>query len=99
MITGQIDLIIKTPHKTYLFDWKTSAKKHISWQLQGACYRYLCSVNGYINPQSLQFVKLNKGKKPTCYKFEDYEHDIETFKRCVELYHFFDMGNTRNKYD
>lgn len=95
-ITGQMDCIVKTEDKTYLMDWKTSSQYHKSWMLQGAAYRFLCSQNSFTNIEGVIFVKLNKkGGKPSIYKEEEYIHHLDTFFKCYDLYHWFDMANTR----
>jgi hypothetical protein len=98
-ITGQADVIVETSDRTYMIDWKTSSRPQKSWALQGAAYRYLAEVNGYKHVDSVLFVKLNKtGKSPTLYKHENYEENISVFKKCLELFRWFDMKNTRKKW-
>ena len=98
-ITGQVDVIIKKDDRTYLIDWKTSSRvQPISWSKQGAAYRYLAEVNGYVDVDAVLFVKLDKnGKKPILYKYEEYEEDLAVFRSCLDLYRHFDMSKTRNK--
>ena len=96
-ITGQADVIIKVKDRTYLIDWKTSSKKQKSWDLQGAAYRYLCEVEEYKDVDSVLFVKLSKtGKAPSVSKSENHKENLDIFFKCLELYKFFDMKNTRN---
>jgi len=99
-ITGQIDLIVEFENRTYIFDWKTSAREYkSSYRLQGAAYKHLCKVNGLKHVDDAMFVKLKKdGTSSTQYKYSTYEEDIHTFKKCVELYRFFNMKNTRKKW-
>ncbi len=99
MITGQADVIIETEGRTYMIDWKTSSMPQKSWALQGAAYRYLAEEAGYKNVDSVLFVKLNKlGKAPSLYKHEDHEENLATFLKCLDLYRWFEMGKTRNKW-
>jgi hypothetical protein len=98
-ITGQADVIITLNNRTYLIDWKTSSRPHITWGLQGAAYKYLAEQNGHENVDAVLFVKLAKcGKKPTLYKYENQEELWQIFENCVKLYRYFDMKNTRNKW-
>ncbi len=98
MITGQADVLIETEDRTYVIDWKTSSRPQKSWALQGAAYRYLAEINGYKNVDSVLFVKLDKfGNAPALYKHEDYDENLSIFFKCVDLYRWFDMGNTRKK--
>lgn len=97
-ISGQIDLIIKHDDKTYLYDWKTSSRKHKSWRLQAAAYKYLAEQNGYPNVQPLHMVKLSKaGRKPTVYSFDTYLEDLDVFFKCLDLYKWFEMHKTRRQ--
>jgi len=97
MITGQMDLIVKTDEKTLVFDWKTSAKEQKSWRLQAAAYQYLLEVNEYKNPKPLVFVRLDKfGKKPTLHSYETYKEDLDIFFKCLDLYHWFDHAKDKN---
>lgn len=99
MITGQVDLILEYPKKTLVIDWKTSANESIGWKLQGAAYRYLLQKNNIQNLQPLIFVKLSKhGAKPKLFQYDSYEEDFKIFKKCLELYRFFKMDKTRNKW-
>jgi len=94
-ITGAIDLIAKLPDRTYIFDWKSSSRPQNHWRLQGAAYRYLCEVNGYASVDNVLFVHVKKGKKPSLKKYETYVEDLNVFKKCLELYQWFDMSSTR----
>lgn len=98
-ITGAIDFIASSDHKTMVIDWKTSSTAHDkSWALQAAAYQYLLMVNGYVNPQGPTFVRLKKdGKKAALKKYDDYESSIGIFTKCLELYNYFDMNKTRRK--
>lgn len=95
-VTGQIDFIVEINDRTYLLDWKTSSKFQKSWYLQGAAYRYLAEQNGFANVDNVLFVKLNKdGSKPSLYKSEEHEKNLEIFFKCLDLYKFFEMDKTR----
>lgn len=98
-ITGQADVIIKMKDRTYIIDWKTSSAPQKSWHLQGAAYKYLCEVNGYSNVDDVLFVKLNNdGKAPSLHKSSEHKDNLETFFKCLDLYRWFNMKNTRNKW-
>lgn len=98
-ITGKADLLVEFPDRVLIFDWKTSGRPHLSWNLQAAAYRYLAESNGVKNVKDVEFVKLSKyGAKPTTYKYIDYEKDLARFFSCLELYRFFKMDTTRNKW-
>ncbi len=96
-ITGQIDAIFAVDDKIYICDWKTSLKKSVSWDLQGAAYRYLLEVNGYTNVDSVLFVQLKKDGTFKTYKCEDHHKHLEIFFKCLELYNYFNMSKTRKK--
>lgn len=100
MITGCIDCVIVTEEKTYVFDWKTSKKIHkASWSLQAAAYRHLLEVNGFTNIADPVFVQLDReGKEPILFKCDNYDHDLDKFFKCLELYRFFEMNETRKKW-
>ena len=100
MITGQVDLIIEMEDKTILIDWKTSSRPQKSWALQGAAYKYLAEINGFENVESILFVRLKKdGKPPVLTRHTTHDEDIETFFKCLELYRWFKMKTTRNKWE
>lgn len=95
-ITGQVDLMIRTDDMTVLFDWKTSSKPSISWELQGAAYKYLAMKNNEFRPTDVIFVHLQKDGScavPHCYY--EYAKNIHIFKKCCELYEYFKMDKTR----
>jgi len=99
-ITGQVDVMIETEDRTYLIDWKTSSSFQKSFYLQGAVYRYLCEVNGYKKVDNVLFVKLNKeGKAPCPYKSDDHAGNLDIFFKCLELFKYFKMEKTRNKWE
>jgi len=95
-ITGQADVIIEMQDRTYIIDWKTSKSTHKSWALQGCAYKYLAEKSGFKNVDSVLFVKLKSdGKPPSLHKHEKHEENLEIFVKCLELYKWFDMKNTR----
>ena len=96
-ISGAMDVIVKMPDRTYIIDWKTSSRPQKSWQLQGAAYKYLCKVNGFESVDNVLFVHLSKdANQPSLQKSENYEENLDIFDKCLELYRWFDMKNTRN---
>lgn len=99
-ITGCIDCVIVTDEKTYVFDWKTSKAMHKeTWRLQSAGYRYLLEVNGFTNVTNPVFVQLMRdGKEPKLFSSETYDEDLERFFNCLDLFRFFRMDKTRNKW-
>lgn len=95
-ITGQLDFLVVKGDKTLIFDWKTSQEEQISWKLQGAAYQYLAEINGYRNIQPVIFVQLSKyGAGPKLYSYGDQFENICAFFKCLDIYRFFDMKNTR----
>jgi len=83
LITGEIDAIYQDGNDLVLVDLKTSANENITWPLQGAAYKYLCSLKGY-NIARIEFVKLHKdGKKPKIYI---YDESFEMFMHHLIVY-------------
>lgn len=98
MISGKPDLVAISDDKVLVFDWKTSQGEHSSWKLQSAAYTYLLQVNDIKNTKPIIFMSLSKyGAPPKLYKYT-YEDNICTFFKCLDIYRFFDMKNTRNKW-
>lgn len=95
MITGQIDVIFSSEARTYAIDWKTGSRKQKSWSLQTAAYRYLLEENGYPNVDDVLVVQLKKGKA-TPHKDKEYQKQLDVFKKCLEVYRYFDMGRFLN---
>lgn len=99
-ITGCPDIMIDTGRHVYIIDWKTSAKMHKSWYLQGAAYKYMAEIEfGIKTVEDVLFVKLNKGKKPTLYKSHEYREHADIFFKCLDLYRWFEMEKTRKKWE
>lgn len=94
-ITGAVDAIVVTPSKTYVFDWKTSSRPQKHWALQGSAYRYLLEQNGYTNVENPTFVRLQKTGKFSLTQYSHHEAQLDIFMKCLELYRWFDMSNTR----
>lgn len=90
-ITGKIDLIFKSNHRTYAIDWKTGTRKQKTWFLQGSAYRFLLEQNGYPNVDDVLFVQLKKGKA-TPHKDKNYQDNLTLFNKCLDVYRYFDMG-------
>jgi hypothetical protein len=86
MVTGQIDLLLKTDAGLVVCDLKTSSKQSRTWQVQGSAYYYLAKQAGY-DIQGIQFVKLNRYGHAA--KVYDYSPDIPFFKKCVDVYKYF----------
>lgn len=69
-ITGQVDLILKTPEGLAIVDLKTSSKPSKTWEPQGCAYAYLARKAGH-DIKQIFFLHLNKhGKEPKLYPFE-----------------------------
>ena len=100
LITGCIDCVIVNEEKTLVFDWKTSKTIHPqNFSLQGAAYKYLLEVSGFTNVQNCVFVQLMRdGKEPKLFCSETYDKDLERFFNCLDLYKYFSMQTTRNKW-
>ncbi len=85
-VTGQVDMVIKTPDGLALVDLKTSNRPSKTWRVQGCAYAYLASKSGH-DIKKIFFVHLNKhGKEPAIY---EYERDDE-FWLCVHrVFNYF----------
>lgn len=90
-ITGQVDLIVNEYHA---YDWKTSSKESISWKLQGAAYQYLIEKE-YGDRALMTFVHLKPDGTYSEYRYHNQKENFEVFKKCLELYRYFDMDKTR----
>ena len=99
-ITGQVDLIVNKHNSIFIYDWKTSSRPQKSWVLQAAAYKYLYEVENESKVSFVNFVHLKKdGTKAKVieYGFNDLWDGFETFKKCLELYKYFNMKTTRVK--
>jgi len=68
-ITGQVDLIIKTPEGLAIVDLKTSRKPSATWAAQGAAYAYLAKKAGH-DIQKIFFLHLLRtGKEAKIYEY------------------------------
>lgn len=68
-ITGQVDLILKTPEGLTIVDLKTSSRPSKTWEAQGSAYAYLAKKSGY-DIKKIIFLHLNKhGKEPKQYEY------------------------------
>ena len=68
-ITGQVDLIIKTPEGLAIVDLKTSSKPSPTWAAQGAAYAYLAKKAKH-DIKKIFFLHLSKvGREPKIYEY------------------------------
>lgn len=68
-ITGQVDLILRTPQGLAIVDLKTSSKPSDTWPAQGAAYAYLAKKAGH-DIQKIYFLHLLKsGKEARIYEY------------------------------
>ncbi len=58
-ITGQVDLILKTPEGLIIVDIKTSSRPSKTWQAQGCGYAYLAKKSG-LDICKIHFLHLNR---------------------------------------
>lgn len=85
-VTGQSDLIVKTPEGLCLVDFKTSSKPSKTWQVQGCAYAYLASKANY-DIKKIIFLHLNKhGKDPGLHQFD---FNPELFFQVYNVWKFF----------
>lgn len=93
LITGKVDLIIDDPKNSkIIYDWKTSSKPSISWKLQACAYAYLA---GSIQPP--HFIHLEKDGSYHEHIYYDIHFGFDMFKKCLDLYRYFEMETTRRK--
>lgn len=86
-ITGQVDLIIKTPEGLAVVDLKTSSKPSPTWEAQGSAYAYLAKKAGH-DIQKIFFIHLNKTGKEA--KIYEYPVDDSFFLAIYRVWvHFF----------
>lgn len=68
-VTGQVDLIIKTPDGLAIVDLKTSSQPSKTWRAQGSAYAYLARKAKH-DIQNVYFLHLSKyGKEPKIYEY------------------------------
>lgn len=86
-ITGQVDLILKTPDGLVIVDLKTSSRPSKTWQAQGCAYAYLAKKAKH-DIKKIIFVHLNKfGNDPKLY---EYPVDDSFFLDILRVWkHFF----------
>jgi hypothetical protein len=85
-LTGQVDLILKTPEGLVIVDLKTSSKPSKTWAAQGSAYGYLAKKAGH-DIRTIIFIHLNKhGKAP---KFYEYPVDDSFFLAILRTYNYF----------
>lgn len=68
-LTGQVDLIIRTPDGLAIVDLKTTSKPSNTWPAQGSAYAYLAKKAGH-DIQKIYFLHLLKsGKEAKIYEY------------------------------
>ncbi len=68
-ITGQVDLILRTPEGLAIMDLKTSYRPSKTWEAQGTAYAYLAKKAGH-DIKKIYFLHLNKyGKEAKIYEY------------------------------
>jgi hypothetical protein len=86
-ITGQVDLIIKTPDGLAIVDLKTSSKPSLTWEAQGSAYAYLAKKAGH-DIKKIFFLHLNKTGKEA--KIHEYPLDDSFFFAIFRVWvHFY----------
>lgn len=86
-ITGQVDLIIKTPDGLAILDLKTSSSPSKTWPAQGAAYAYLAKNAGY-EIKKIYFLHLLKTGKEA--RVHEYPVDDSFFFAIFKVFsHFF----------
>jgi hypothetical protein len=97
MITGQVDLILKSPTGAVILDLKTPAKPSKTWPLQGSAYAYMARKAG-IDVTAIQFLQLHKTGSPATLHI--YEDQWDLFMQCLNVFnHFYrrkDSGTAHN---
>ncbi len=93
MLTGAVDLILRTDECDIIIDLKTSYKPSKTWPLQGSAYAKMARQSGY-NIQKIQFLHLNRyGLKPRIYEYPD---QWDTYLSCWHVYnHFYRRNNAK----
>lgn len=86
MLTGAVDLILRTEECDIILDIKTSYKPSKTWLLQGSAYAYMANKAGY-NIQKIWFLHLNKsGGLP---KVIEYQQRWDLYLSCWHVYNYF----------
>ena len=87
-LTGQVDLIIKTPDGLAIVDLKTSSRPSKTWEAQGSAYAYLARKAGH-DIQKIYFLHLNKhGKEAKIYEYPvDDSFFLAIFRTFKHFYH------------
>lgn len=87
-ITGQADAVAQCPDsgQKFLIDFKTSATAVLDyWELQGAFYKYLLTVNGFEVGDEYLFLQLDRnGKLPKVHKFKTTQ---VIWNQCLKFYY------------
>jgi hypothetical protein len=86
-ITGQVDLILRTPDGLAIVDLKTSSRPSATWPAQGSAYAYLAKKAGH-DIQKIFFLHLNKAGREA--KLYEYPVDDSFFLAILRVWaHFF----------
>lgn len=86
MLTGAVDLILRTEECDIILDLKTSYKPSKTWPLQGSAYAHMARHSGY-NIQKIQFLHLNRdGGQPRIYEYPD---QWDLYLHCWHVYNYF----------
>ncbi len=95
MLTGAVDMIVRTPECDIIVDIKTSYKPSKTWPLQGSAYAHMARKAGY-DAQKIHFLHLDReGGHPRIY---DYQDAWDMYLHCWNVYnHFYRRKNGRRK--
>ncbi len=87
-LTGQVDMIIKTPDGLAIVDIKTSSRPSKTWRAQGCAYAYLAKRAKH-DIKKIFFLHLNKyGKEPKVYEYPvDDDFFLAIFRTYIYFYH------------
>ncbi len=85
--TGEVDLVTQLDGERILIDWKCTAAKSESWNIQANGYTMLYEENYGAVIDTMLFVRLDKdGKMP---EIIEIAHDVDLFYCAYEMYHRF----------
>lgn len=89
-LTGQVDLIVRTPDGLAIVDLKTSSRPSDTWPAQGSAYAYLAKKAGY-DIKKIYFLHLLKSGREA--KIYEYPVDDSFFLDIFRVWgHFFKTG-------
>lgn len=94
-ISGQVDLIIKTPEGLAIVDLKTSSSPSKTWPAQGAAYAYLARKSG-LEIKKIYFLHLLKTGKEA--KIYEYPIDDGFFFEIYRVWQHFFQKKQEEKY-